>query len=290
MVEFEELQFSEFLDGNESTLMDLYHLKKQGFLIRNFLSGNEVSSILNNFSKVELKDVAKTPSGFTYPMVFAEYSLRNSGLSEQELAEKNAEYFRKCANYGEEFKADFGFDLKSRIDDMLSYLSGGKQIANPAGIHNIGTYPFGNFRYLTPGGGAMAIHCGNFFQHRFETFYSHLSQTVNVTNQLSYFIMLHEAEEGGLFEVFDLKWEEGQTKRDNLENEEIILRDGSILKPDTDSRYTSIKLRPTPGDLILFQGGSLWHRVIELSGSKPRITFGGFLAPSKDMETFYYWT
>ncbi|MEM7038253.1 MAG: hypothetical protein AAF570_14815, partial [Bacteroidota bacterium] len=49
-------------------------------------------------------------------------------------------------------------------------------------------------------------------------------------------------------------------------------------------------IEPTEGDLILFSGGRIWHQVENLSGSRPRITIGGFCARSHDDQSFYFWS
>jgi len=45
-----------------------------------------------------------------------------------------------------------------------------------------------------------------------------------------------------------------------------------------------------PGDMILFQGGQLWHRVATVEGAKDRITFGDFLGFFKDKNKIAYWS
>jgi len=52
----------------------------------------------------------------------------------------------------------------------------------------------------------------------------------------------------------------------------------------------NLKLRPQPGDLLMFYGGYIWHRVEDIEGNTPRITLGGFLNFSKDDKELYYWS
>jgi hypothetical protein len=44
----------------------------------------------------------------------------------------------------------------------------------------------------------------------------------------------------------------------------------------------------SPGDLILFDGGNIWHRVENLSGDRDRVTIGGFASISDEKE-MYVW-
>ena len=287
---FETIEFDDMVQQNPTALQDLYKSQKDGFLVRNFLSPTEVAAVVDNMSIMETKNVAETSVGYTYPMIFAEFSLRNDELNKEELQVKSEGYFKDNLQYAKEFKDDFGFDLKSKLDSFFERISGGSGIEVPSGMGDVGKYPFGNFRCLRPNGGGMAIHCGNFFQDRFRLFYSHLTESAKVVDQMSYFIVIQEPESGGALEVFDMRWEHGQSKVDNLENEEVILSNGSKYFPDRDSNRKKLSLKPNPGDMILFQGGNIWHRISEIKGSKPRITFGGFIAPNLNETSFYYWS
>ena len=50
------------------------------------------------------------------------------------------------------------------------------------------------------------------------------------------------------------------------------------------------KLKPGPGDMIVFAGGQIWHKVEFVQGSRPRFTIGGFMSRSKDDKTLYFWS
>ena len=52
----------------------------------------------------------------------------------------------------------------------------------------------------------------------------------------------------------------------------------------------SEKFNPEPGDLLIFYGGRIWHRVEPILGSKPRITLGGFINFSDDDKKCFYWS
>lgn len=112
---------------------------------------------------------------------------------------------------------------------------------------------------------------------------------VYVEGQLSFFIMLNKPEDGGLLDVFSLRWEDGQRVPDDVLDNEVICADGNSIFPDTNKKYNKLEMEPGPGDMILFQGGRLWHRVTKIEGPSPRITFGGFMGRGKRGE-IYYWT
>ena len=58
----------------------------------------------------------------------------------------------------------------------------------------------------------------------------------------------------------------------NIENEEVQLID------------------PQKGDLILFAGGQIWHRVEQVMGSRERVTIGGFLSFNYEKDAVCYWS
>ncbi len=46
-------------------------------------------------------------------------------------------------------------------------------------------------------------------------------------------------------------------------------------------------INPDIGDMVIFNGGRIWHKVADFDGDKNRITVGGFLAHSQDNQTVY---
>ncbi len=49
------------------------------------------------------------------------------------------------------------------------------------------------------------------------------------------------------------------------------------------------KIRPIKGDIIIFQGGNIWHKIETVMRKNPRISFSGFMEISLDKKKFYYW-
>lgn len=271
-------------------LWELYLNEKDGFLIKNFLSENEVDTIMKNFGKASSDNPAHTLVGFTYPPVFAEFSSRLRDSTEEVKEAQKKIYFNKTKSFNETFTNEFGVDVRGRIESLFRAISGGRDIKVAETATGDGNYPFATFRYLVPDKGLMTVHCGNYFGKTFGEFYKDLTQTVAVKNQMSYFIMLNEPEEGGELTLFNFRWKDGQTKVDNMEDNEIIQPDGSKMYVEDNPNIIKDKIKPRKGDMILFQGGNIWHRVETVRGSKPRITFGGFIGASIDKTKIYYWS
>jgi hypothetical protein len=289
-INFIEINANDIIKEHPDALYDLYNSKKHGFLIKNFLNHEEINIIQKYAHDNKTREIANTPVGYTYPMIFQEFSLRNNNLKPEELKLNAALYFEKNKQFNENFYNETKVDLFGKLNLLFDNLSGGRKIKVPVGFNNIGNYLFGNFRHLHPKGGLMTVHCGNYFGKNFETVYTHLVEKIKVVNQMSYFVMIQKPDIGGELSIFNLRWVDGQGKKGFSEDEEVILSNGATIKVDKHPKIKRFPMIPEPGDMILFQGGNIWHRVEKVFGSKERITFGGFMGIDKDESTFYYWT
>lgn len=92
--------------------------------------------------------------------------------------------------------------------------------------------------------------------------------------------MLQEPEEGGKLRVYNKTWEEA--KKYNDRNNTLISEDGKEISLDDSSEIEKVELGLEAGNLLIFQGGRLWHRVEKVLGNKERVTLGGFLGFGKD--------
>jgi len=81
-------------------------------------------------------------------------------------------------------------------------------------------------------------------------------------------------------------WKDVKRKKSADENDSVIDDNGNTIMLK-DLRSFSVK--PMPGDILVFSGGPIWHRVENIKGETPRITFGGFLNYSKDDKELFYW-
>ncbi|MFN8276298.1 MAG: hypothetical protein U0T84_02340 [Chitinophagales bacterium] len=289
-IRFIDIDAATIASQHPDALYELYHSKKHGFLIRNFLSPEELSKLQQYALQNHGLQVAKTDVGYTFPMIFQEFSLRNQALEGAALEAASKQYFESNEDFNHNFFQTTGVDLYGKINLLFQSLGGGRKVEVPQGVNGYGRYLFGNFRHLHPKGGLMSVHCGNFFGTKFELIYRHLCERIKVVNQMSYFVMIQKPDEGGQLSVFNLRWVPGQTKSQLSEDEVVLLSNGAKLKIDEDSRVKRLDLLPEPGDMILFQGGNIWHRVAKVFGTKERITFGGFMGIQKDESTFFYWT
>lgn len=273
-----------------NALQDLFEAKLHGFLVKNFLSAEEVKKLLEAHSKLTNEELTHTPVGHYFPKVFPEFSRAQTAAPDAEKEDMADSYFSFNERVQNNFEQRFGVNLYARFKQFFESISNHRPVDSPVGYGGKGRYAFATFRYFNPGNGFLAIHCGNYFQTLFEPVYKHLMKTVKVKNQMSFFVMLQRAEEGGNLTVFNLRWHDGMTKTDMINDVEVILPDGRKVYPDTDEGFQKQDMKPQPGDVILFQGGNIWHRVSNVEGATPRITFGGFISPDYEEKRFYFWS
>ncbi|MCS6955795.1 MAG: hypothetical protein NZM44_05510, partial [Candidatus Calescibacterium sp.] len=106
---------------------------------------------------------------------------------------------------------------------------------------------------------------------------------VSATTMISWFFTLQTPDQGGELWVLDNEYENLNTNTmDNFVGREEYL---------SDNHKNHLLIRTEPGSLLIFKGGSYWHKVIPPEpGNKERITLGGFMALSHDNSTWYYWS
>jgi len=173
------------------------------------------------------------------------------------------------------FGTHVGAGLEERIEQTLSALGGGR----PAGLPTSpeGTYMPANLRTLTPGT-ALSVHCGNMFAA--DASYEHLNGIVNTIDQWSWFFQIANPEGGGELRIYEGDWSPDDAFIPTLH-----------VEPEHDvmagRRWRTVELEP--GDLLIFAGGRIYHRVTEVSGPKSRRTLGGFGTFSDDGTDILYW-
>ncbi len=288
-LEIKEIDFTDIAKESDA-LEDFYVLKRDGFVIKNVLNDDEVEVLRNKAAEVGGRDMAAhVKECFTYPTVFQEYVLRFQDLPTEEFKQKEKFYFEYCRDFGKNLEKEVNMDVQGKVEHILSTLGNHRPVKMVA-LNENGHLPFGTFRYFNTDFGSICIHCGNFFQSFFNDFFAPLKDEINFTNQMSYFFVLQKPTAGGELQVFDFEWEDGQDKPDNGDDKEIILKDGSSYFIDDDENAHYVDLSPEPGDMVVFQGGALWHRVKKVLGNNPRITFGGFFSFSRDMSSIHVWS
>ncbi|MFN8315387.1 MAG: hypothetical protein U0T32_02940 [Chitinophagales bacterium] len=205
------------------------------------------------------------------------YSYRN------ESDESELDFFKYCNNYNQNFPQIFGIDLFQKITSTLSANSQ-IEIELVVGPNKKRNYPFSTFRYLNPGFGEMTPHCEIGLQKFASDFLENTNNILNHSRYFSFFILLQKPSKGGDFLIYNLNWDD--TKHIN--------NNGDFI--DSNNKQRNIKeiaffdANLKSGDLIVFNGGQLWHTTTLVEGVEPRITFGGFIGFNETGKRSFIWS
>jgi hypothetical protein len=255
------------LDGFADAIDRIYAGSLDGMTIRGVLGREELARAIARVEehRSEFKDHGKQALYGT-PLVGAD--------------DARTDYFADAWRINDRLGDLFDFDFEARIADVLSRVGGGRKAVVPDEGPGKRYVP-ATFRFLPPGQGVMHAHTANEFCNVWSA-YDHLRATARMWNSLSYFILGEEPDEGGELVLYDLQFDDTP---DDI---------GALgMSEERDALLQRIAQRPVPagpGDMILFTGGRIWHRVAPVTGERRRVTIGGFVAVSNDDDRIYYWS
>ncbi len=190
----------------------------------------------------------------------------------------SADHYLACAaRFVREAQDVFaGLDLFERIHRVLDALAGPHPARLARAPDGRGFSPF-TVRGVAPGNG-FGLHAGNFFYGT--PAYDGLRDQLDQADQISFFVPLRAAESGGELEIFSLRWGDP----------DIPTAPGQLLDAaETERRFSSVVVELEVGEMIVFDGGRLFHRVTEVGGPHTRWTLGGFAARSRAGDALLYW-
>ncbi len=136
-----------------------------------------------------------------------------------------------------------------------------------------------------PPGHQIALHIGNAFLCMPQA--ADLAATVDVGAQLSWFMPLQPADEGGDLIVYDLRWD---AVSEHYARSTGSVRQQPAINHQLVELLPSTIIRPPPGALLVFDGGRFFHRVRPVGGATARRTLGGFVAWSRTGPGVRYWS
>ncbi len=278
-------KFLEFEPGHfpsKEEIDSLFNDEITGILLKSFLTTKESDRVIYGFDLIDYKEKVQINEGFiSYPLTFAQFT-------QQKLAGKITieEYNRLTVNLINTTEEVFGVNF---IDRLVTFLQEYESIDSISSLYkNSEQYlvPY-TFRDLFPGKGELIAHCENLFFEEFPDFFNLLKLVDIKDNKLSYFITLQAAEEGGELCCFDLNWKSVKAR---LSERYLLDVAGNQIDLEDEQLVKRFKIRPEKGDLLLFAGGNIWHRVEQVKGIKRRITVGGFIAERNLNSNYYIWS
>lgn len=271
------------VDAKGAPIREILDGQLDGFVIPDFLSPEECKQLIDGFRRLHEQSLVRIDAGFTsHPMAFAQMDqLVRAGKIKAE------DYHRDAVTFRKEFSAHFGLDLEGRLTALLNRLADGITAGIPEDVDGHGSFiPF-TFRELLPGKGTLKAHCEHLFFQEFPAFFERFSHFTRNENQLSFFIVLQRAGQGGALTLYDLLWEDGQRRPTDFD---IRLPDGTQVNVDDPKELPQQRISPQAGALVVFAGGKIWHRVDIVEAAPSRMTIGGFLSFSPDYQRMYLWS
>ena len=253
------------------TFKDIKSKTIDGIIIRKALNTNDCVEIIKKFNNVTKAN--EREHSFVYPISFAEldYKLSNGLITIDE-------YLEIASDYVENFESSFGIDLPNIVKKLVNKMNSDYNYSTIIPIEKERSIMPGIFRVQMPKKNQIGMHCGNQFNGQFMSFYKHIDSTLENINQLSYFFMLQKPDKGGELTLFNYSWREFLKKHTKNMDEAIMRK--VVMANDKGRR----KLLMENGDLLVFQGGDIFHRVEQVYGKKSRVTFGGHFRFSKKEE------
>lgn len=256
--------------GDHPTLIpDILAQKVAGVTVRRVFTEREVQRALDRIPDNREHET---------PVVFG--TVLGRPLMQSGMSRDRTQHIEDAERFGPVFLDLFGMDPHARLAKVYGAMSHGMAVTAPE--EGGRSYNPGQIRIMEPGGGGLAAHAGNeFLMSNKDGSASHLWETTDAIDHMSYFVMLQPPEIGGELSVYERLWEDS---RDENGFATPLTHDATEFD---DAPHLSIT--PGPGDLILFWAGRRWHRVEQVLGSKARITYGGFTAPSRDHTQLHCW-
>ncbi len=188
------------------------------------------------------------------------------------------EYFEGAMGLREGFAEAFDFDVVAHYEEIFRRVAGGRTVGTPKAPDGRSYSPI-TARALAETG-SLPIHCGN-ETHAWSAM-SHIASFIDTTDQLSFFTTLATPASGGSLIIYDVQH--------TIPSDPVMATfDGFNVSPELEARGF-LTVTPGVGDMILFDGGRYFHRVVPVAGSAMRWTFGGFMAPDANTPHVWFWS
>jgi len=242
----------------------LYAGDLSGILIKKVFSTSEIETAKKSIESLET-EYHNTSYGV------------NIGCSLMQIKNDLNEYFQKTSEFRVQLRKIFTNSFEQRIFEIFNNLCNLRNIKLLEG-ENDRIYNPAQIRVVHPNKQGIKAHTGN------ETFekrqiYGHLKGIKKDVDILSYFVVIGKPEKGGELILYDFL---SQPTTPSMKQNFYSCQLDSFL-----DNFRKQYINPDIGDMVIFNGGRIWHKVADFDGDKNRITIGGFFAHSQDNETVY---
>lgn len=260
------------LSAFPDAIKEIYDRKIDGIIVENVLSPDALQQAIARIEAWDTDIIEPSDFGKVYGKTLVG-------------SQPDLEFFlSQTDSYNEDLSRIFGQSFQSIVEPLMEKMGGGREVMTPE-VEGRGRYKPCTIRYIDPGKKEMRAHVGNEFITGLPQC-EHIAGMVHLNDQLSYFMLMQKPDEGGDLVLYDLSWED--TPPDMIADQ--AFRKIPEYRQKALRKYARQKLVMNPGEVLLFHGGRIWHRVDPVQGSKSRITIGGFVAFALNDKRLYYWS
>lgn len=269
------LKFERFNHGEDTTfnIRQIIEGTVTGWVAEEVLSETDVNGLIAAMQKSErLVSDLNNGNGYSVPFLFGE-------LHQSKPKEKIQLYFGGIKFFLHEVNEALKYNLTDWVSNVLGhYFQPYHSLPLP------GFLPF-SFRKVFAGKGGLYLHQdGKLLPYIHEEVSREIQKYILPETMMSWYFTLQDPQQGGELWVAD------SDHNDYTKEGQFTIKDplGNIVNEE-DMKHLKIKT-PT-GSLLMFKGGTHWHKVIPpAEGCLERITMGGFMALSPDETTIYFWS
>lgn len=256
------------LHNYSNILYQICQEELEGIVIKKVFSVEQMKKLASNIQSIET-GFHRTRFGKTLGLNLSDKS--SGGLS----------YFREANQFRKMLDQQFSDGFEGRLISILSKISGERVVELPQ--ENGNEYTPVTLRFVPPNQPGIIAHTDSEFIYGYG--YSYLHEIANISDCLSFFIVVNKPEQGGELIFYDLPLSSQQLKAMKNGRNKFIRE---VKKDIENCPYKCIDL--DEGDMVVFKSSTLIHKIVEGYGNKTRITIGGFLAISHDDKKVYYWS
>jgi hapalindole-type alkaloid chlorinase len=186
-------------------------------------------------------------------------------------------YANSAARHEDRTRLVFGTDARptQHLQSLLSRLFGGRPAAPATHVDDTSWSPY-NFRALDPGQQIYTHHD----DHYRLSIYDSMDPGLDRSTVLSFFVTLQHPDSGGQLVVYSL-W--------GSDPNPPMLPTRFLDTEAIERRFDQQVLALRAGDLLVFDAGRHVHRVTPIEGSRPRMTFGGFMTLDSERTRLAFW-
>ncbi len=268
-------EFKEFhanaLPARNNLFESIFDSKQSGIIIKDFLSKEEIATFFINMDKYS-HELTLWRMG---------HIIKTLGGGLQEAGANLAAYFNHTPILKQEVNKLFGFDFDKRVIEVFQKLSNGLPV-EIAKLSETQHFAGCNIRVAEPDKDGIPEHVGlEFFEQHASLKY--LKDLVDISGQLSFFSPLQLPQSGGDLRLYKIMFEDmpkeiKESKKGYRAVQKFVRHQKTQL------------IKPGVGDLLIFNGGHIWHRVTKVIGPKPRMTVGGFANFSSNRDKILLWS